>query len=110
MKQEIFTVFDEKAQAFLAPFFMGQLGQAKRIFTDCINSKDHQFGNHPHDYTLFHVGSFDDNTAEFVTPAKISLGNGVEYISLELGPEDPPDGQQIGNETLLSGAKSGNSA
>ena len=57
MKHNIFSVYDEKAQAFLPPFFLPEVGMATRIFGDCVNSDEHQFGKHPTDYTLFHLGS-----------------------------------------------------
>lgn len=79
MKQNAYTVYDEKAQAFLPPFFMHQDGMATRTFADCVNDADHNFGKHPHDYTLFQIGSFDDNTGELTATEKKSLGNGVEF-------------------------------
>jgi len=55
---------------------------AKRAFADCVNSKDHQFGKNPHDYTLFVLGDFDDATAKFTCLDHAeSLGNGVEYVT-----------------------------
>lgn len=81
---QIYTVYDEKAEAFLPPFFVPNRGIAIRAFSDCVNSKDHQFGKHPADYTLFYLGDWDDNTAEFDLTARKSLGNGVEYRQAEL--------------------------
>lgn len=84
MKFEAFSVHDVKAEAYHAPFFQHMLAQGKRTFSDCINSESHPFGKHPHDYTLFHVGEFDDNTGKISPfPSAISLGNGVEYIAVE---------------------------
>lgn len=81
MIHSIFTVYDTKAQAYLPPFILPRAEMAKRIFSDCINSDDHQFGKHPEDYTLFHLGNWDDDTAEYhLKNAPTSLGVGVEYI------------------------------
>ncbi len=79
---KIFAVHDSAAKAYLPPFFMLQEGQATRTFQDCVNSEDHKFYHHPADYTLFHLGNFDDENATF-EPLSIptSLGNGVEYAS-----------------------------
>lgn len=84
MLQQLYTVYDEKAQAFLDPFFVPTHGLALRAFKDCVNSKDHQFGKHPADYTLFYLGDWDNNTAEFDITTRKSLGNGVEFKDLEL--------------------------
>lgn len=83
MIYNVFSVYDEKAQAFLPPFILPKVAQAKRIFSDCINSDDHQFGNHPDDYTLFRLGTFNDEDGQFLLErAKQSLGNGVEFIEI----------------------------
>lgn len=83
MKIQIFTVYDEKAKAYLPPFFMNQEGQARRTFGDCINSDKHNFGQHPSDYTLFCLGTFEDDDATHqLKSAPQSLGNGVEFIEL----------------------------
>jgi len=81
MQHLLFTVYDEKAEVFTAPFFVPTLGLATRAFADCVNSEDHHFGKHPQDYTLFGLGEFDDSDASFKHKAKKSLGNGVEFIS-----------------------------
>jgi len=80
MNHRLFTVYDEKAEIFIPPFFVPTDGLAVRAFADCVNSADHQFGKHPHDYTLFFVGTFDDSDASFQIEHKKSLGNGVEFL------------------------------
>lgn len=88
MKIETFTVFDEKAGAFLQPFYSPTINTAIRAITDCVNDLTHTFGKHSADYTLFKLGSFDDATGEF-TPDKRPLGCLVEFkTQLEL-PIDP---------------------
>ncbi|AXH74178.1 MAG: nonstructural protein [Microviridae sp.] len=81
--QSLFTVYDEAAHAFLPPFFVPHIDIAKRAFKDCINSDTHQFGKHPDQYTLFHLGEFNDQDAQFQLTDKQSLGNGVEYLDLD---------------------------
>jgi len=81
MNQNIFTIYDSKAHAYLTPFFLHNQDMAIRIFADCINDQSHQFGKHPEDYTLFHIGSWSDEKAKFLTTNPISLGTGVEFIT-----------------------------
>lgn len=99
MDHLLFTVYDVKAEVFLPPFFVPTLGLAIRAFADCVNSPEHQFGKHPHDYTLFTLGTFTDHDAEFDLAGKKSLGNGVEFIDKDhvdsfgdhdRGQTDPP--------------------
>lgn len=81
MIHQLFSIFDAKAQAYLPPFILPRQEMAERVFSDAVNSNDHQFGKHPEDYTLFLLGTFDDERAEYAlqsTPQ--SLGLGIEYV------------------------------
>jgi len=92
MLESIFTVYDEKAQAHLQPFFSHNSALAERIFMDCINNQDHRFSQHPSDYTLFLHGSFENTDASFtLQSAPKMLGNGVQYIQV-------PNNEQIKDE------------
>ncbi|MDB4312225.1 hypothetical protein N9937_02220 [bacterium] len=94
MIHKIFTVFDVKARAYLPPFFLPEQGMAIRVFSDCINAKDHQFNKHPEDYTLFTLGTFDDSLAEISEIPAQSIHNGIELL------RDNNDGetQQVSND------------
>lgn len=77
---EMFSVYDNKAQAFIPPFFQPKVGQAQRMFTDCANDPAHMFCRNPEDFVLFHLGSWDDNTTVF-TPltSPLNLGLAAQY-------------------------------
>lgn len=64
---KIFTIYDQKAGAYLTPFFLPRAAQAERTFKDCVDSDSHQFGQHPEDYTLLEIAEFDDSTATIDT-------------------------------------------
>lgn len=84
MLQRIFCVYDDKAKAFLVPFFMPTNGMAYRVFADCVNEAGHQFAKHPADYTLFCVGTFEQNNAHVeLLAAMEQLCNGVMCVSEE---------------------------
>lgn len=87
MNLEIFSIYDSKAEAYQLPFFLHNQAMAIRPFADCVNSSEHQFGRNPSDYTLFHIGTFDDSTCTIQSHTPKSLGNGVEFIR----PSDQPD-------------------
>lgn len=81
MKTKIFTVYDSKAQSYLPPFYMQSTGQAMRTFEDECNNKESLFNKHPSDFTLFEIGSFDDQTALIeIYEAKTSLATAIECI------------------------------
>ncbi len=76
----LFTIHDNKAEACLPIFSLPNDAMALRSFADCVNDPGHQFSRHPSDYTLFKIGSFDDNGTLTPYETKMSLGNGVEFI------------------------------
>ena len=79
----MYSIHDVKSEAYTQPFFQQTDGQSTRMFGDLVNDQDHPFGKHPSDYTLFFVGTFDDQkgTCEKITP--ISIGNGVEFLTTQ---------------------------
>ena len=81
MVKKIFTVYDEKSEAYLQPFFL-DTGQAIRAITDCLSDPNHNFSRHTADYTLFLIGEFDDSDAT-ITINRTSLGS-----LLEIKPKD----------------------
>ena len=81
MKLSVFAIFDSKAEAYASPFFMGAIGQAIRAFSDEASNDSSNIAKHPEDYTLFHLGTYDDATASFdLLPTPRSLGVAVEFV------------------------------
>jgi len=108
MEHLLFSIYDEKAHAYLPPFTLPRSDMAIRTFADCVNSDQHAFGKHPGDYTLYELGVFDDTTAT-ITPhaVRTNLGVGLNYKQ-----QEPAHGnlQPISNDApILPGASSGNS-
>lgn len=93
MKFKIITVYDEKAEAFLRPIFHQTSAMAVREFQELVNDRNHQFGKFPQDYTLFELGEWSDRDAEFDLVQKKSLGNGVEFINVEVGTDNLFNGE-----------------
>ncbi len=87
MKFRVFTVYDVKANAYLPPFVLPETGMAVRTFADAINDKDHAFGKHPGDYTLFDIGLFNDATGLLDGESPKSVHNGIELVARS-GDED----------------------
>lgn len=104
MIHNLFTIHDVKAMAFLPPFILPRSEMAVRTFSDCINSKDHQFGAHPEDYTLFRLGRFDDETAKYILEdAPYSIGNGLEFVNPET--PDSANGTQTSEKAAITKPK-----
>jgi hypothetical protein len=89
MNFNIFSIYDQKAKAYLPPFILPNEAMAVRTFSDCVNSKEHQFGAHPEDYTLFNIGDFDDSQGSI----KQKTPHLVVATGLELLDEEPATAQ-----------------
>lgn len=79
MRQCVFSIFDDKAKAFLTPFYMPLKPMAVRTFTNCVNDPTHAFCSNPEDYTLFYLGTFDNESGvlELLSPME-TVCNGVQ--------------------------------
>lgn len=87
MIHKIFTVYDSKALAYLAPVFMPTRGAAIRAFGDTCADPNSLFAKHPADYTFFEIGEFDDSTCTMeIHDALINLGTALDFVSK---PENP---------------------
>lgn len=80
----MFSVYDSKVGAYLPPMFMRSRGEAIRSFETAVKSEDHNFNKYASDYTLFELGSWDDETAKFdILATPLSLGVAVEFLQPE---------------------------
>lgn len=65
MRLEIVAIFDQALGAFTRPAFVPSLGVAVRGFQDEVNRADGEMMRHPNDYSLHHLGVYDDTTGQF---------------------------------------------
>lgn len=84
MITRIYSVYDNKAEAYMAPFTTSNAGLALRTFADTVNNPDSIFAKHPDDFVLFELGTFDDVSGRVdpYTENKI-LGHAREYLKEE---------------------------
>lgn len=72
MKQ-VYAVFDVKAAAFGMPMFMETEGVAVRGFMDACGNPKGPLSQHPEDYSLFRIGTYDPNSAELVSVKPVPI-------------------------------------
>lgn len=80
MIHQVFTIYDSKGEVYLPPFCSRTKGEALRMFQETANDLKSNICKYPSDFTLFHLGAYDDAEAKFslaVTP--ISLGVAIEF-------------------------------
>ena len=70
---QMFSVYDKKALYFGTPFPAQTSAEATRMVSDAIQFEDTLLAKHPHDYDLYHLGSYDNSKGTFNldTPAKL---------------------------------------
>lgn len=79
----VFAVYDSAVQAYMTPFFMQSRGQALRAFSDEVNKAGSAFNAHPGDFTLFHLGGFDQASGELlkeITPVSLGVAQTVRLV------------------------------
>lgn len=78
MKLFVFCVRDRASDVFGRPMFMVSTGAAVRSFSDEVNraDKDNSLYNHPEDFDLYELGSYDDFSGLFETgvPRQVAIG------------------------------------
>lgn len=87
MSCELFSVFDSAAKRFLEPFYAPTIEYAIRSFRQTVNSSESTIQRFPEDYTLFHIGSFDQESG-MLNPGAAPVSLGVAITFVEAG-EDP---------------------
>ncbi len=89
MIHKVFTIYDSKSEAYLQPFFLLTRGQAVRAIRDCVSDRDHQFGRHPEDYTLFELGTFDDSACAWeLEKTATVVAKLIELVPVEVAIEE----------------------
>lgn len=83
--KNIYCIYDSKAEAYMSPWFVDKDGQALREFQDAVQNRDTPFNKHPEDYTLFKIGTYDQNTGKLSSlDTPVSMGVGIEYVNADL--------------------------
>lgn len=65
MIKDIFVVRDTKVGAFATPFYLENISVAMRAFAHAANDPTTDVGRYPSDFSLYHLGTYDDETAKF---------------------------------------------
>lgn len=63
MKLHLFSIHDQALQAYMPPWTAPARGVAHRMFQDELQNAQGNMSKHPDDYTLYHIGEYDDTNA-----------------------------------------------
>lgn len=81
MKLNAYAIYDMAAVAYMRPFFLQTDAQAERMFTDLAIDADHPVGQHPGDYSLIRIGSFNDSNGQFEDASNETVCTGLEAVA-----------------------------
>lgn len=90
MKLLILAIRDAKSQLYGNPLFFVTKGAAVRAFSDVINDGKSDYAKHPEDYSLWQLGTYDDQTGD-IAPLDKGILPVIQGITLrtEALPADP---------------------
>lgn len=74
MKLSIFSMYDKKAETYANPVMFEKPLLAQRAIENLLmDGGDSELHRHPEDFTLFHIGYFDPDTAaiEVISPVAV---------------------------------------
>lgn len=81
MLLQVYSVYDSGVQSWLSPMFFRSKGEMLRAWSAAVNNPESKFAQHPQDYCLFDLGTWDDDKCKFdLHKSPISLGVAIEFV------------------------------
>lgn len=89
MKNKIYAIYDDKAEAYNTPFPLASDGLAIRAFQEGCKDPRTDLYKYPGDFSLYCIATWDDSTAQFenIIPPKF-LSKNVKKEELNLVSEE----------------------
>ena len=79
VNQSIYSIYDSKMTAYNTPFFSHNNQTALRSFEEAVNDENTTINKHPDDYSLWHIGYFNEDSGEIIPEKPHNLGLAREY-------------------------------
>lgn len=99
---KMYTVLDDKTDAYLTPFFCRARGEAMRNFMAAVSDPEHQFHKYAADFSLWEIGEWDDSNGLVVpsvdenghidNPGKTCLGYAIDFLDKSEMRDGKPNG------------------
>ena len=83
MKLNAYSIHDAQVSAFAQPFFSPTHGSALRAFSDHVNDGNSAPNKHPGDFSIYHLGTYEDSTGDLVAIKPTRIGTALEYLKKE---------------------------
>lgn len=76
----IYAIRDDQVDAYAQPFFSPTNGSALRAFADHVNEAGTAANKHPRDFSLYHLGTYDEHTGQITGTKPTRIGTANEYV------------------------------
>lgn len=83
MLHQVIAIFDIKVGAFAKPVAVPADGAGVRAFQDAVNDPNTEYHKHPEDYSVWNIGTYDDNTAIMESKKPIQLAQAIALKTIE---------------------------
>ncbi len=84
MLMHVYSFYDTASGSYMRPFVAQADGEATRVFMDLVSDPEHPIGKHPEDYSIFRLGSFNDQSGDIGPEDPIEcLSTGLEMVALK---------------------------
>lgn len=70
---KIYSIFDEKINAFMTPFFAPADGAAVRSFKDLCMDDSSTVSKNLEDFSLYRIGEYNDSDASVIATVPVEL-------------------------------------
>lgn len=87
MQKQMFSVYDSKAKTYCTPFFSHNVSTALRDFAFAANDQTTDLHRFSLDYSLMHIGVFDEDTGLVSPFTPINLGSANQFKTEEVTPD-----------------------
>lgn len=84
MIHSLVSIFDIKTGTFSKPVACPAEGAGVRAFGDAVNDPSVEYNKHPEDYSIWIVGTFNDQTGEFDTFVPRQLAQAVALLKVSV--------------------------
>lgn len=81
----LYSLYDSGVSAYCRPFWSDHKTNAMRAIQHLVNDNsdpNNMVSAHPDQFTLFELATFDSATGEFLAPVPLSLGNCIEFVTV----------------------------
>lgn len=79
MKLQTYAIYDSVAKVFSQPFTAANNAVATRMFSNTASDPSTNIFKNPTDYSLHHIGEYDDEVGVLSSVAQTNLGLAAQY-------------------------------